>query len=321
MLYIMQCKAYYQMKEKLANRMSKRNQKPEYNLVEKPLLINLGAIGHRVGNKEECENGIIDIVDWTDHEIIECKPQGNIYNLGAAYGQLKRYQSCCHFEIGGWKPTYYPSLAIAVPYVEDDAEPLARLLQKNGVRIIRTKRTVAVLKSHCRACDQMLELLGSDIYKFKGDEQAKITYSGIDWCEYVRSKALSVYLSEEEIKMMTEHKCFLNAGTVTNRYQQELDENRLQLKEIKARWHFSDDDIQAIMEEEGTCEEVSDCVGELNIYYDWGIGSKKKNLYDYEVMKIRELFMYQQQTELLGFTPVRGVVNPAFIKGRGKWRD
>ena len=104
--------------------------KNELHAVELPLVAALREGAHDVRRQVRCGNFRLDIVDDTTGEIIECKARGNAASICAAVGQLRRYRH--HI--------FDPQLAIAVPLVEPEAQWLAEMLKREGIRIIEVSK-------------------------------------------------------------------------------------------------------------------------------------------------------------------------------------
>lgn len=98
----------------------------EARKVEEPLMRARMALGHQVKRQHRCARGIIDLLDITADELIECKLHGTSAALGEAAGQLRRYGQS------------FPGsrLTIAVLSIEPEAFWLAEILRKEGVAII-----------------------------------------------------------------------------------------------------------------------------------------------------------------------------------------
>jgi hypothetical protein len=98
----------------------------EAGKVEEPLVRARMALGHQVKRQHRCARGIIDILDITADELIECKLRGTSATLGEAAGQLKRYGQS------------FPGsrLTIAVRCIEPEAIWLAEILRREGIAII-----------------------------------------------------------------------------------------------------------------------------------------------------------------------------------------
>jgi hypothetical protein len=94
--------------------------------VELPLVRARRALGHDVRRQHHCAGGIVDILDVTADELIECKIRGSNAALGEAAGQLRRYARS------------FPGMAlsIAVPRIDQEADWLARILRREGFLII-----------------------------------------------------------------------------------------------------------------------------------------------------------------------------------------
>lgn len=94
--------------------------------VEAPLARQRLAAGHQVRRQHRCAGGVVDIVDLTADELIECKVRGTSAALGEAAGQLKRYARS------------FPGsrLTIAVVVIEDEAAWLADVLRREGIGIV-----------------------------------------------------------------------------------------------------------------------------------------------------------------------------------------
>ena len=101
----------------------------EARKVEEPLVRARMSLGHQVRRQHRCAGGVIDILDVTADELIECKLRGTSANLGEAAGQLKRYSRS------------FPGsrLTIAVLGIEPEADWLAELLRKEGIDIIEVR--------------------------------------------------------------------------------------------------------------------------------------------------------------------------------------
>lgn len=106
----------------------------EITTVEEPLALALQQAGHEIRRQVTCSVGRIDILDDTTFEIIECKFLGDASRISDAVNQLHRYQS------------RFPGaqLAVAVPYVEDEAEWMIKALDAIGIRIIEVDKGVGV---------------------------------------------------------------------------------------------------------------------------------------------------------------------------------
>jgi hypothetical protein len=98
----------------------------EARKVEEPLARARMSLGHQVKRQHRCAGGIIDIIDITADELIECKVRGTSASLGEAAGQLKRYGRS------------FPGsrLTIAVLGIEPEADWLAEILRREGIDII-----------------------------------------------------------------------------------------------------------------------------------------------------------------------------------------
>ncbi|WP_338832197.1 hypothetical protein [Bradyrhizobium sp. 27S5] len=98
----------------------------EVRKVEEPLARARISLGHQVRRQRRCAGGVIDILDVTADELIECKLRGTSAALGEAAGQLKRYGRS------------FPGsrLTIAVLGVEPEADWLAEILRREGITII-----------------------------------------------------------------------------------------------------------------------------------------------------------------------------------------
>jgi Holliday junction resolvase len=103
---------------------------PEREKVEEPLARMLVEAGHEIQRQTVCGAGRIDIFDGTTSEIIECKARGSASLISDAVNQLNRYRP--HF--------FDPQLAIAVPFVEDDARWMIAALAEIGIRIIEIEK-------------------------------------------------------------------------------------------------------------------------------------------------------------------------------------
>jgi hypothetical protein len=99
--------------------------------VEMPLAQARRALGHDVRRQHRCSCGIVDIIDLTANELIECKIRGSSAALGEAAGQLRRYAKS--FPGAG--------LTIAVPSIDPDANWLADVLGREGMVIIEVEPT------------------------------------------------------------------------------------------------------------------------------------------------------------------------------------
>lgn len=107
---------------------------PELIDVEAPLVRALTEAGHEVKRQVICDAGRIDVFDATTSEIIECKARGNASSISDAVNQLNRYR--LHF--------FDPQLAVAVPFVEDDARWMIEALAEIGIRVIEVEKGVGV---------------------------------------------------------------------------------------------------------------------------------------------------------------------------------
>jgi hypothetical protein len=98
----------------------------EARKVEEPLARARMSLGHQVKRQHRCAGGVIDIIDVTADELIECKLRGSSATLGEAAGQLKRYSRS------------FPGsrLTIAVLGIEPEADWLAEILRREGIDII-----------------------------------------------------------------------------------------------------------------------------------------------------------------------------------------
>jgi hypothetical protein len=98
----------------------------EARKVEEPLARARMSLGHQVKRQRRCAGGVIDIIDITADELIECKLRGTSASLGEAAGQLKRYSRS------------FPGsrLTIAVLGIEPEADWLAEILRREGIDII-----------------------------------------------------------------------------------------------------------------------------------------------------------------------------------------
>jgi hypothetical protein len=97
--------------------------------VEMPLARARMLLGHQVRRQHRCAGGIVDILDITGDELIECKLRGTSAVLGEAAGQLKRYGRS------------FPGsrLTIAVLSIEPEAAWLAEVLRREGIAIIEVE--------------------------------------------------------------------------------------------------------------------------------------------------------------------------------------
>ena len=105
--------------------------------VEIPLARARLALGHQIRRQYRCSGGVVDIVDLTADELIECKIRGSSAALGEAAGQLKRYAKS--FPGSG--------LSVAVPAIEPDAGWLADILRREGIDIIEVGDLPALTNS------------------------------------------------------------------------------------------------------------------------------------------------------------------------------
>ena len=98
----------------------------EARKVELPLARARMSLGHQVRRQHRCSGGVIDILDVTADELIECKLRGTSAALGEAAGQLKRYGRS------------FPGsrLTIAVLGIDPEAGWLAEILRREGIDII-----------------------------------------------------------------------------------------------------------------------------------------------------------------------------------------
>jgi hypothetical protein len=234
------------------NKRSRIHNRLEYQFVEEPLVRGLRAIGHTVIPQVKCENGIIDVIDYTDHRIIECKAQGNIHNLGKAYNQLLKYRD----SFITVDPIF--EIAIAVPQIEEEAKPLADLLIKNDVKIIQTRaRYLHWPEQKCPVCDQIMLMMGDDIHRHVADEWALSNLSGELWSAYIINKAWS--LSEREVDVIKAHECFNRIQYCHDRYLF-LESSPPPLnwfKKLKMAWNLTDQDMMDIYNDKGSDDEVA----------------------------------------------------------------
>jgi len=94
--------------------------------VELPLVTARRALGHDVRRQHRCAGGIVDIVDLTADELIECKIRGSSAALGEAAEQLRRYARS------------FPGMALSIAVLRLDHEAvwLAGILRREGFLII-----------------------------------------------------------------------------------------------------------------------------------------------------------------------------------------
>ena len=112
-----------------ARQLKKRGPSEERITVELPLARKLmEEHGHHIERQVSCPGGRVDIVDYDENAIIECKVDGSLQALFDAAKQLKRYEP------------YFPgkSLLIAVPVLEDEARWLAKAFRAVGIQILQT---------------------------------------------------------------------------------------------------------------------------------------------------------------------------------------
>lgn len=103
---------------------------PEITEVELPLFRYREALGHKVYRQRKCAGGVIDILDASANQLIECKHLGTSAALGAAAGQLIRYRPAF--------PDAEP--CIAVLHIESEAQWLADVLRGQGIHFIEVEK-------------------------------------------------------------------------------------------------------------------------------------------------------------------------------------
>jgi hypothetical protein len=103
---------------------------PEIIMVEQPIVNARIQVGHQIQRQVRCVGGIIDLVDMTAGELIECKAAGDASSIAAAGSQLRRYGP--HFS-----PSFY--LTIAVPNIQLSARWLVDLMSNEGFRFIEVE--------------------------------------------------------------------------------------------------------------------------------------------------------------------------------------